>query len=71
MNMENTIKIKDKRIEELENEIKILKEERNRFLTIAYNAICLWQFEEIYYYKDRICEELGCTEDEYDEIMEI
>ena len=41
MNMENTIKIKDKRIEELENEIKILKEERNRFLTIAYNAICL------------------------------
>ena len=45
------------------------QEERNRFLTIAYNAIRLSQLDEIYD-KKRLLKELGCTEEEYDEIME-
>ena len=40
----------------------------NRCLTIAYNAICLGQLDERYNKEDLICE-LGCDEEEYDEIM--
>ena len=35
---------------------------------IAYNAICLGQLDERYDKEDLICE-LGCDEEEYDEIM--
>lgn len=45
-----------------------IKKERNRFLNIAYNAIILGQLDEIYD-KKRLLEELGCSEEEYDEIM--
>lgn len=45
------------------------QEKINRFLTIAYNAIRLSQLDEIYD-KKRLLKELGCTEEEYDEIME-
>lgn len=45
------------------------KEKARRYLTIAYNAICLGQLDEVYD-KERLLEELGCTEEEYDEIME-
>lgn len=45
------------------------KEKSNRMLTIAYNAICLGQLDEIYDRDDLLCE-LGCTEEEYEEIME-
>jgi hypothetical protein len=48
--------------------IKNLKTERNRFLTIANNAICFGQLDEIYD-EDRLLKELGCTKEEYDEIM--
>lgn len=37
---------------------------------IAYNAITLGQLDEIYDEKENLCEELGCTEKEFDEIME-
>ena len=45
------------------------KEKANRYLTIAYNAITFAQLDELYD-KDRLLEELGCTEEEYNEIME-
>lgn len=45
------------------------KEKSRRMLTIAYNAICLGQLDEIYDKDDLMCE-LGCEEEEYDEIME-
>lgn len=44
------------------------KEKANRYLVIAYNAICLGQLDEIYD-KEQLMYELGCNEDEYDEIM--
>lgn len=40
----------------------------NRYLTIAYNAICLGQLDERYDEEDLIYE-LGCDEEEYGEIM--
>ena len=57
-------------IENYEKEIKKLKKERERFLVIAYNAICFGQLDEMYD-EDELLEELGCTQEEYDEIMEI
>ena len=45
------------------------KEKANRMLTIAYNAIDLGQLNERYDKDDLLCE-LGCTEEEYEEIME-
>ena len=51
-----------------EKEIERLKEERNRFLIIAYNAICFGQLDERFS-KDELLEELGCSEEEYEEIM--
>lgn len=45
------------------------KGKANRYITIAYNAICLGQLDERYDKEDLIYE-LGCDEDEYDEIME-
>lgn len=53
----------------MKDEIKKLERERERFLIIAYNAICLGQLHELYD-KERLLKELGCTEEEYDEIME-
>lgn len=53
----------------MKDEIEKLKKERERFLTIAYNAICFGQLDELYD-KERLLKELGCTEEEYDEIME-
>lgn len=44
------------------------KEKANRYLTIAYNAICFGQLDEMYD-KEDLMRELGCDEDEYDEIM--
>lgn len=41
----------------------------NRMLNIAYNAICLGQLDERFDTED-LCEELGCTEEEFNEIME-
>ena len=40
-----------------------------RFAAIAYNAIALGQLDE-QYDKEDLCCELGCTEEEFDEIME-
>ena len=40
-----------------------------RFAAIAYNAIDLGQLDE-QYDKDDLLDELGCTEEEFDEIME-
>ena len=54
--------------EDLVRKIARLQEERTRFLTIAYNAICFGQLDEMYD-KERLLEELGCSEEEYDEIM--
>ena len=54
----------------MDEKLQQLQEERRRFLTIAYNAICLGGLDEIYD-KDRLIAELGCSEEEYDEIMEV
>ena len=54
--------------DETVKELIRLKEERNRFLTIAYNAICLGQLDE-QMSVERLLEELGCTEEEWNEIM--
>lgn len=56
-------------IEMYKEEIAKLKEERRRFLCIAYNAICLGQLDEIYE-EESLLDELGCTKEEYDEIMD-
>ena len=56
-------------MKDYEKEIKKLKTERDRFLTIAYNAIVLGQLDEIYD-EERLLKELGCSKEEYDEIME-
>ena len=45
------------------------KEKAMRYLTIAYNAITFAQLDEMYD-RERLIEEIGCTEEEYDEIME-
>lgn len=58
----------EKKIEKLEKEIERLKKERERFLVIAYNAIVFGDLDLIYD-KERLLEELGCSEEEYDEIM--
>lgn len=42
---------------------------KNRFLTIAYNAICLGQIHEQFASEEDLLYELGCTKEEYDEIM--
>lgn len=46
-----------------------------RLKVIAYNAIVMWQEENLYDYtedewKEHLLEELGITETEYKEIME-
>lgn len=64
MDKEQALKSLDEMVELYEK----LKEERNRFLTIAYNAICIGQLDE-QYDEDRLLKELGCTKEEYDEIM--
>ena len=55
--------------EMLDKKIQQLEKERNRFLTIAYNAICLGQLDERFS-KDELLRELGCNEEEFAEIME-
>lgn len=52
-----------------EKEIERLKKERDRFLTIAYNAIVFGQLNERFS-KDELLQELDCSEEEYEEIME-
>lgn len=59
----------DRLTEYHEETVEKFQEERNRFLTIAYNAIVLGQLDEIFD-EDRLLKELGCTKEEYDEIME-
>ena len=56
-------------VKEINLTVKKLKDERNKFLTIAYNAICLGQLDEVFE-KDSLLKELGCTLKEYEEIME-
>lgn len=56
-------------IAELTAELQKVKEERDRYLTIASNAICLGQLDE-QYSEFRLCQELGCTKEEYKKIME-
>ena len=46
------------------------KDKTNRYKTIAYNAITLGQLDEQYRTKDDLCCDLGCDEEEFDEIME-
>ena len=46
------------------------KKKSERFATIAYNAIGLGQLDEQYASKEDLCCELGCDEEEFDEIME-
>ena len=55
-------------VDHYKNENQRLTEERRRFLAIAYNAIVLGQLDEIYD-KEQLLDELGCSEEEYDEIM--
>lgn len=60
---------KTNKMYELEKKYKEYKEKTNRYLTIAYNAITLGQLDELYS-KEELMNELGCTEEEYNEIME-
>ena len=46
------------------------KKKSERFTTIAYNAITLGQLDEQYASKEDLCCDLGCDEEEFDEIME-
>ena len=55
-------------IEMYQEEIERLKEERRRFLCIAYNAIVLDGLDQRYD-EEILLKELGCTKEEYDEIM--
>lgn len=57
-----------KSLDEMVELYKKLENERNRFLTIAYNAICLGQLNEIYN-ENKLLQELGCTKEEYNKIM--
>lgn len=57
-----------KSLDEMVELYKKLENERNRFLTIAYNAICLGQLNEIYN-ENKLLKELGCTKEEYNKIM--
>ena len=50
------------------DDIEDYKEKYQNMKNIAYNAICLGQLDERYDKEDLICE-LGCDEEEYDEIM--
>ena len=56
-------------VEHYKNENQRLTEERRRFLVIAYNAIVLGQLDEIYD-EEQLLDELGCSEEEFKEIME-
>ena len=61
---------KDYCLQKKDEEIERLKEERNRFLTIAYNAIIVSQLDQQYHgNEERLYRELGCSKEEYDEIM--
>lgn len=55
-------------IEMYQEEIAKLTEERNKFKTIAYNAIVLDGLDQRYD-EEILLKELGCTKEEYDEIM--
>ena len=55
--------------EQKQKELKKLEDERNRFLTIAYNAICLGQVDEQFESEEDLYKDLGCTQEEYEEIM--
>lgn len=44
------------------------EEQKNRFSTIAYNAIVFGQLDE-QFDEDELLHELGCSKEEYDEIM--
>lgn len=63
------IKNEPNNIYELGELINQLETERNRFLTIAYNAITLAQLDEQYDERE-LLRELHCSKEEYDEIME-
>lgn len=63
------IKNESNNIYKLGELINQLEAERNRFLTIAYNAIKLAQLDE-QYSEGELLRELGCSKEEYDEIME-
>lgn len=65
----NKIKNEPNSIYELGELINQLEAERNRFLTIAYNAITLAQLNEQYNERE-LLRELDCSKEEYDEIME-
>lgn len=49
-------------------QIDKLRAERDRFLTIAHNAIYLGELD-VRYNEDRLLRELGCSQEEYDEIV--
>jgi hypothetical protein len=51
------------------DEVAKLKEERDRFITIAYNAIVFGKLQE-HYDDERLMEELGCSEEEYEKLWE-
>lgn len=53
----------------LEKKLKKAEEERSAFLLVAYNAICLGQLDEAYS-EDDLWEELGCSKEIYEKIME-
>jgi len=53
---------------DFESELVKLKEERDRYLNIAYNAINLGQLDEQYSVTN-LCRELNCTRKEYERIM--
>ena len=54
--------------ESSEQKAKKAETERERFLSIAYNAICVGQLDERYSEK-RLLEELGCSKEEFEKIM--
>ena len=70
----NTLMLENEEVRKVinnyENEIKKLKEERKRFLVIAYNAID-YMIGVADMSVEQICEYICCTKEEYDEIMEI
>lgn len=68
-NVENETAELYKAVKEVNDLVKKIRDERNHFLLIAYNAICLGQLDEIFD-ENRLIKELGCTKEEYKEIME-
>lgn len=56
-------------IQEINADLRRLRQERDRYKTIAYSSINLGNLD-YEYSKEDLLKELGCTEEEYNKIME-